>query len=125
MLFAGWFEASGGDLERAITEVREAVRIADDKSRARLFLAFVHSQQGRPHEALAELAEFHGAGWEQGAAWLLTAWAEIALGDVARGKQACSAALAVLTDDWALGHAEALLGALAQAEHRFADAVPT
>ena len=59
LLFAGWFEASGGDLDRAVADVREAIAIADTgelRSRARLILAFVHSQSGRPHDALAELA---------------------------------------------------------------------
>jgi tetratricopeptide (TPR) repeat protein len=128
MLFAGWFEASGGDLDRAVREVRAAIDLADDKARPRLFLAFVHSQQGRPRDALTALAACRDRlrGWERGAAWLLTAWAAIALGDVAEGKRACTEALGVLTplgDQWALSHAEAMLGTLAQAEHRFADAV--
>ena len=128
MLFAGWFEASGGDLDRAVGEVRSTVELAEDKARARLFLAFVHSQRGRPHDALAALAACRDllSGWERGAAWLLTAWAEIALGEVARGKQACGEALRLLVplgDQWALSHAEAMLGALAQAEYRFPDAV--
>jgi predicted ATPase/DNA-binding SARP family transcriptional activator/predicted negative regulator of RcsB-dependent stress response len=128
MLFAGWFEASGGDLDRAVAEIRTAVDLADDRAHARLFLAFVHSQQGRADDALAVLAQCrdHLDGWEQGAAWLLTAWASIALGDVARGSQACAEALRRLTplgDQWALGHAEALLGALAQASGRYPEAV--
>jgi tetratricopeptide (TPR) repeat protein len=128
MLFAAWFEASGGDLDRAVAEISAAADLAADQSRPWLFLAFVHSQRGRPHDALAVLAECRDllSGWEQGAAWLLTAWAEIALGEVARGQQACNEALRLLVplgDQWALAHAEALLGALAQAEHRFADAV--
>jgi predicted ATPase len=138
LLFAGWFEASGGDLDRAVADVEQAIVIADatgdDGLRAtgRLFLAFVHSQGGRPHDALTLLggcrAEFGrlGRNWDTGAAWLLTAWAEIALGETSRGRVACDEALAQLGplgDEWALSHAEALLGALAQAEHRFVDAV--
>jgi tetratricopeptide (TPR) repeat protein len=152
LLFAGWFEASGGDLERAVADVREALSIADTgelRDRARLILAFVHSQGGRPLESLAALAgRTNGTSlaepattnalpqpvipagddidaWEEGAAWLLTAWAETALGEVGRGRAACDEALRRLVplgDGWALSHAEALLGALAQAEHRFADA---
>jgi tetratricopeptide (TPR) repeat protein len=61
--------------------------------------------------------------WEVGAAWLLRAWAEIALGEVDRARKACGEALRLLDDDWALGHAEAMLGTLAQAEHRYAAAV--
>jgi tetratricopeptide (TPR) repeat protein len=83
----------------------------------------VRSQQGRPQEALDALTGVRGDGWERGAAWLLTAWSKIALGDTAAGAQACAEALRLLDDDWALGHAEALLGGLAQAEHRFGDAV--
>ena len=123
MLFAGWFETGGGDLNRALTEIRAAAGIAGDASRARLFLAFAYSQAGRPRDALEELAGLHPGGWEEGAGWLLRAWAEIALGEVDRGRKACDEALRLLDDDWALGHAEALLGALAQAEHRYADAV--
>jgi tetratricopeptide (TPR) repeat protein len=128
MVFAGWFEASGGDLDRAVAEIRAAIDLGGDRALGRLFLAFAHSQRGRPHEALAVLAECRDVlrGWEQGAAWLLTAWAEIALGEVARGRHACDEALRLLGplgDRWALAHAEALLGGLAQAEHRFADAV--
>jgi tetratricopeptide (TPR) repeat protein len=154
LLFAGWFEASGGDLDRAVADVREALAIAGSdrlRDRARLFLAFVHSQGGRPADALADLAartgsaERHreagaareagrgrekgaagdeGDAWEEGAAWLLTAWAQTALGEVGRARAACDEALRRLVplgDGWALSHAEGLLGALAQAEHRFAD----
>jgi tetratricopeptide (TPR) repeat protein len=128
MLFAAWFEASGGDLERAVREVRAALDLADDTARPWLFLAFVHSQQGRPHEALTALAACRDElrGWEQGAAWLLTAWATIALGDVTEAGHACAEALTILGplgDQWALSHAEAMLGTLAQAQHRFPDAV--
>ena len=105
----------------------------DDESPSvgRLYLAFVRSQQGRAEDALALLADCRaafqrgGQVWEEGVSWLLTAWAEIALGDTARGQAACDAALRLLEplgDHWALSHAEALLGELAQAEHRFADA---
>ncbi|BEL06586.1 BTAD domain-containing putative transcriptional regulator [Actinoplanes sichuanensis] len=149
LLFTGWFEASGGDLARAEAGMREAIALADtpqSRARAHLFLAFVHSQQGRPADALTALAEYRTptaptadhpatssalagapeADWESGAAWLLTAWASLASGDVAAARQACDEAVRRLGptgDAWALSHAEALLGGLAQAEHRFADAV--
>jgi predicted ATPase/DNA-binding SARP family transcriptional activator len=128
MLFAGWFEASGGDLDRAVAEIRTAVGLATGKAPARLILAFAHSQQGRPQDTLAVLAECRDelAGWELGAAWLLTAWAEIALGHVDGGRHACDEALRLLLplgDQWALAHAEALLGALASASQRFPDAI--
>jgi tetratricopeptide (TPR) repeat protein len=109
------------------------MRIGDDELRCvgRLYLSFVRSQQGRAQDALVMLAdcraEFHRLGrrWEEGASWLLSAWAEIALGETARGKAACDEALRLLGplgDQWALNHIEAMLGGLAQAEHRFADA---
>jgi tetratricopeptide (TPR) repeat protein len=137
LLLTGWFEASGGDLDRATADVEEAIRIADTTTdeglhgMGRLILAFVDSQRGRPREALDLLtgcrAEFRRLGlcWEEGAAWLLSAWAEIALGQVVRGRAACDEALRLLAplgDEWALIHLEAMLGGLAQAEHRFADA---
>ena len=92
-------------------------------ARGRLFLAFVYSQAGRPRDALAALADLDADGWELGAAWLLRAWSEIALGATPRARKACDEALRLLDDDWALGHAEALLGNLAQAEHRYPDSV--
>ncbi len=98
---------------------------------ARLHLAFVHTQGGRAAEALVLLdrcrpdLERSGLGWEVGTSWLLTAWALIATGDLAGGRDACDRALVLLAplgDDWALGHAEGLRGELAEAEHRFTDA---
>ncbi|NMO49606.1 transcriptional activator domain-containing protein [Actinoplanes sp. TBRC 11911] len=120
LLFAGWFEASGGDLDRAFVDVRAARQIAP-LPRTGLFLAFLHTQQGRPAEALDALPVLDG--WEAGAGKLIEAWASIALGDVGRARAACDEARRVLDDAWALAHAEALLGGLAQAEHRYAEAV--
>jgi predicted ATPase/DNA-binding SARP family transcriptional activator/predicted negative regulator of RcsB-dependent stress response len=133
LLLAGWLEASGGNLDRASADIEQAMRIADDELRSmgRLHFSFVRTQQGRPHDALALLADCRadfqrlGRRWEEGASWLLSAWAEIALGETARGRAACDQALRLLGplgDEWALIHAEAMLGGLAQAEHRFADA---
>lgn len=87
----------------------------------------MHTQGGRPQDALAALDGHRAAwhGWEAGAAWLLTAWSEIALGRLDRSQAACVEATRLLTADgrpWALSHAEAILGGLAQAQHRFADA---
>ena len=48
------------------------------------------------------------------------------LGDPAAGKAACDEALQLLGpigDQWALNHLEGMLGGLAQAEHRYEDAV--
>ncbi|WP_328472023.1 hypothetical protein OHA21_08780 [Actinoplanes sp. NBC_00393] len=130
LLFTGWFEAAGGDLEQAAADVDEACALAGDeelRARGQLFRAFVHTQAGRPEAALAALRTHRDVlhGWEQGAACLLTAWSEIALGRVDRGRTACDEAIQVLTrhgDAWALCHAEAILGGLAQARHRFTDA---
>jgi tetratricopeptide (TPR) repeat protein len=133
LLLAGFLEASGGNLDRATVDIEQAMGIGVDElpSVGRLYLSFVRSQQGRAHDALTLLAdcraEFHRLGrvWEEGVSWLLCAWAQIALGETARGKAACDEALRLLGplgDQWALNHAEAMLGELAQAEHRFADA---
>ena len=133
LLLAGWLEATGGDLDVAEADLAAAISTgdADLGSIGRLYLAFVRSQQGRAHDALDLLKGCRrdfgrpGLEWELGASWLLTAWAQIALGDIEQGRAACERALhllAPLGDQWALNHAEGLLGALAQAEHRFADA---
>jgi tetratricopeptide (TPR) repeat protein len=96
-----------------------------------LYLAFVHTQQGRAVEALdlwdrcLPAFQQRGLTWEEGASWLLSAWALIALGETARGKSACDEALRLLRplgDHWALNHAEGILGGLAQAQQRYADA---
>jgi predicted ATPase/DNA-binding SARP family transcriptional activator len=133
LLLAGWLEASGGDVEQATADIERAMALDDESlSLARLHLAFVHTVQRQPGEALAlaaaSQADFHrlGRDWEEGASWLLSAWAHIALGALADGQTASQEALKLirpLGDNWGLSHAEALLGGLAQAEHRFADAV--
>ncbi len=133
LVLCGWFEASGGDLERAVADLEEAARTPDPRaaSVARLHLAFVHTQGGRAAEALGLLdrcrpdLERLGLEWEVGTSWLLAAWALTATGDLVGGQDACDRALRLLTplgDDWALGHAEGLLGELAEAEHRYTDA---
>ncbi|WP_203701387.1 BTAD domain-containing putative transcriptional regulator [Asanoa iriomotensis] len=129
LLLTGFLEASGGDLDRATADISQGM--ADDSDVGRLYLAFVRSQQGRAADALALLAECRagfrarGQDWEEGVSWLLEAWASIALGETDRGRAACDEALRLLApigDQWALSHAEALLGELAQAEQRFVDA---
>jgi predicted ATPase/DNA-binding SARP family transcriptional activator len=129
----GWFEASGGNLDRAVADLEDAADVDDPGAAAtvRLNLAFVHTQAGRPVEALALLdgcrpdLERLGLAWEVGTSWLLAAWALISTGDLAAGRAACDRALELLVplgDEWALGHAEGLLGELAEAEHRYPDA---
>jgi predicted ATPase/DNA-binding SARP family transcriptional activator/predicted negative regulator of RcsB-dependent stress response len=133
LLLAGWLEASAGNLDRASSDIAEGMAMADDELRSvgQLHLSFVRSQQGRAQDALDLLEEsrviFHhlGLGWEEAANWVLTAWAETARGEMARGKAACDEALRLIVpigDNWGRIHAEAMLGGLAQAEHRFADA---
>jgi hypothetical protein len=66
-----------------------------------------------------------GDTWREGGSRLLAAFAHLALGDTAAGRAACEDAIRVITplgDAWGLLHAEAALGRLEQAEHRFADA---
>ncbi|HEU0102949.1 MAG TPA: BTAD domain-containing putative transcriptional regulator, partial [Mycobacteriales bacterium] len=133
LTLCGWFEASGGDLDRAAADLEEALRIGDARAGAvaGLYLAFVHTQGGRPVAALTRLdacrpdLQRYGLVWEEGASWLLAAWAHIAVGDTAAGEAACGRALHLLHplgDHWALAHAEGLLGELARAEHRYTDA---
>jgi hypothetical protein len=117
-----------------VADVEEAIEIGAGEARAvsQLHLAFVHTQAGRPADAIEQLAgcrgvlERHDLEWEVGASWLLEAWARITTGDTAAARLACDAAvlhLEPLGDAWALAHAEGLLGELAQAELRHADAV--
>jgi tetratricopeptide (TPR) repeat protein len=133
LTLCGWFEASGGNLGQAVADIEEAIRVGNTQAGAvaTLFLAFIHTQGGRPANALNLLQACRrdlrrlGLSWEEGASWLLAAWAHIASGDTVAGKAACDAALDLLRplgDNWALAHAEGLLGELAQAEHRYADA---
>ncbi len=133
LTLCGWFEASGGDLDRAATAIEEAIRIGDPTAAAvgRLHLAFVRTQGGRAADALTLLdgcrPDLHrfGLRWEEAVSWLLAAWAHISAGEVAAGAAACERAVGQLEpigDRWAIAHAEGLLGELAQAEHRYADA---
>ena len=134
LVLCGWFEASGGNLKRARADLREAIRLGDEHAAAvgRLHLAFVHTQGGMAAEALAVLHECRGQlsrfglVWEVGASWLVAAWAHIAMSDLVAAGDACTRALALLQplgDGWALAHAEGLLGELALAQGRSADAV--
>jgi tetratricopeptide (TPR) repeat protein len=133
LVLCGWFEASGGDLARAVADLEDAARTPDPRAAAvaRLYLAFVHTQGGRAAAALVLLdqcrpeLERSDLAWEVGTSWLLAAWALIATGDLVGGRAACDRALGLLAplgDDWALGHAEGLRGELAEAEQRYPDA---
>jgi predicted ATPase len=77
LTLCGWFEASGGNLARAVSDLEHAIHIGDQQAAAiaRLHLAFVHTQGGRAADALAllescrgDFAHF-GLAWEEGASW--------------------------------------------------------
>jgi predicted ATPase/DNA-binding SARP family transcriptional activator len=137
LLLAGWLEASAGDVERAAIDLDHglglAEHLADDRLRAdaQRHLAFLRIQQGRPHDVLdltaASLTVYRPLDmhWETGASLLLASFGSIMLGDTTSATRAANEAVELLTpigDSWALVHAEAMLGAIAQAEHRLTDA---
>ena len=49
LILCGWFEASGGNLDQARTDLEEAIALGDEAgaATARLHLAFIHTQGGR------------------------------------------------------------------------------
>ncbi|WP_433046390.1 BTAD domain-containing putative transcriptional regulator [Dactylosporangium sp. CS-033363] len=137
LLLAGWLEASAGDVARAAADLDEAFVLAadldDDRLRADVerHRAFLHIQEGRPHDVLeaaeASLIEYRrlGLAWETAASLLLAEYGSIMLGDTAGAARAAGEAAALLApigDPWGTLHAEAMLGAIAHAELRFADA---
>jgi tetratricopeptide (TPR) repeat protein len=73
----------------------------------------------------AEAARSHGLTWERAAGLLLGAAGSMMLGEIATAAAAADEAVRLLTpigDSWGLVHAEAILGGIAQAAHRFDDA---
>ncbi|MGA9747982.1 MAG: BTAD domain-containing putative transcriptional regulator [Nocardioides sp.] len=137
LLFAGWLEASAGDVALARRDLEEADRIADQLDAEELradvarHLAFVALQQGNPVEALscatAGLTRYRKLSleWETAASLVLVAYAALMLGDTATAARDGDEAVSILApmgDSWGLVHAKALLGGIAQAEHRFEDA---
>ena len=128
-LLLSFVEAMSGDL-RAARAALDGVHDGDP-DRARWFGGFVLSQEGRFAEAAADLETCHtafsarGEEWWAGGSLLLAAFARLGLGDVATAADHCAAAIRIvepLGDAWALQHAEAALGRIAQATGRFADA---
>jgi predicted ATPase len=137
LLLAGWLEASAGNVEQAQDDLDAAAtlagRLADERLSADCdrHLAFLFIQRGRPTEVVArssaslETYRRLGLRWETAATLLLGAFGSIMLGDTttaARDAQEAVALLTPLDDSWGLVHATAMLGAVAEAEHRFEDA---
>jgi len=137
LLLAGWLEASAGNVVRAEDDLDralgEAIALNDDQLRAdaQRHLAFLRLQQARPDDAAelafqsADAARQRGLAWERAAGLLLGAAGSMMLGEIATAAAAADEAVGLLTpigDSWGLVHAEAILGGIAQAAHRFDDA---
>ncbi|GAA3621700.1 BTAD domain-containing putative transcriptional regulator [Microlunatus ginsengisoli] len=109
------------------TDVPAEVALADiDRHQA--FLAI---QEGRPELARSAAAgsvviyRSCGLAWGTAASLLLDAFGSIMLGDPTTATRDATEALEILLpigDSWGVVHAQAMLGAIAQAEHRFDDA---
>ena len=87
--------------------------------------------QARPNDAAelayesAHVAQRRGLAWERAAGLLLGAAGSMMLGEIATAATAADEAVRLLIpigDSWGLVHAEAILGGIAQAGHRFDDA---
>jgi predicted ATPase/DNA-binding SARP family transcriptional activator len=143
MLLAGWLEASAGNLDRAGNDFDQAAvaiaRLSDPPSDIQAltadlyrYRAFLGLQQGRAQDALADAQQSlaadraMGRRWEQAGGLLLAASASAMLGDISGADAAARTALELwqpIGDSWGLVvHGEAMLGAIAQADHRFDDA---
>ncbi|MFL6271847.1 MAG: ATP-binding protein [Actinomycetes bacterium] len=137
LLLAGWLEASAGNVEAAQGDLDAALAAAEGLGDGRLaadarrHLAFLRIQQGRPLEVLESAAASEAVyrrldlPWETAASLLLGAFGSIMLGDTGSATRAATEAVRLLTpigDAWGMVHAEAMLGAIANAEHRFGDA---
>ena len=133
--FIAWLEVTS-NIEQARSAAEEAVATSDSvddpysAAFSRSALALVLIQNGGPDRALTILDESRRLiddthPWDLGGTWILAAHAALALGDAVAASAACSKAdqlLRALGDDWILGHLDALLGYIAQAEQRFDDA---
>ena len=136
-LLLGWLHAAAGDVElgrgtvAATIEALPATYDEQDRARADFALAYVLSQAGEFDASLRALERSRpvlassGDTWGEGANRVLTAHVALAAGDPAGAARSCAEAarlLADVGDPWFLVHTEAMLGAIAQAEHRFDDA---
>lgn len=136
-LLLGWLHAAGGNVELGHETVLDAIDqfdfTGDELARARadFFLAYVLSQKGdfdtcqRVLDHSRPVFADHDQAWDEAANWVLSAHVTLAAGDQAAATKACTEAqrlLAEVQDPWFLVHTEAMLGAVAQAEARYADA---
>ena len=137
LLLAGWLEASAGNVGLAQDDIDRARGLARELGDDGLVAdvdrhqAFLSLQQGRPSEALstaaASLVTYRSLGlrWPTAASLLLAAFGSLMLGDTATARREAGEAVGILSplgDSWGLVHAHAMLGGIAQAEHRFDDA---
>ena len=137
LLLAGWLEASAGDVALAQVDLDAALALADDlddevlRADVQRHRAFLAIQRGRPHDVLhcaaASLATYRPRSlqWQTAGSLLLAAFGSIMLGDTATATRDATEAAEILTpigDSWGLVHAGAMLGGIAQAEHRLDDA---
>ncbi|MEP7115620.1 MAG: transcriptional activator domain-containing protein, partial [Ilumatobacteraceae bacterium] len=133
--FIAWLEVTS-NIEHACSAAEQAVVAADSTadpylaafSRSALALVLIQNggldrASGLLDESRNLLDESHP--WDVGGTWILSAHAALLRGDVVAARAASSEAdrlLRPLGDDWVLDHLDALLGYIAQAEERFADA---
>jgi predicted ATPase/DNA-binding SARP family transcriptional activator len=137
LLLAGWLEASAGDVTLAQADLDTARDLAEDLADevlvadVQLHQAFVAIQQGRPEVVLASAGDSlrtyraHRLDWPSAASLLLRAFGALMRGDTGAAAGDATEALTVLAeieDSWGIVHAQAMLGGIAQAEHRFDDA---
>ena len=136
LALAGWNEV-GGDVGRALAESEVAVALADrsDSAAARTVSRFAPAfsliHAGRAPEALDVLDRWRAtvdgplSDWDVAMAGVLTGYAALASGDPDRAAAACTRAgplLPGLGDDWLASHVESILGEVARAGDRLADA---
>ena len=137
-LLAGWLETSTGDLVLAEADLDTATALAAELDDTRLLAdahnhrAFLAIQQGRPDQVLASSAAALDLlrprpplGWSAATALLLSAYGSLMVGDAPAARGSATEAVDLITplgDSWAAVHAQGILGGLAQAETRYADA---
>ena len=136
-LLAGWLEASAGDVALAQEDLDAAGELAVELSDEVLAAdvqrhqAFLSIQQGRPDVVLASAAASLSTyrrldlEWRMAGSLLLGAFGSLMLGETATATRDANEALGILAalgDSWGVVHAQAMLGGIAQAEHRMDDA---